>query len=315
MTAARGHVHEQGRGGDARARRGAARRRLPRRVALDVPLAVRAAASARRRRRSACRATSSSTTRPTRSRSSSRRCASWASTTSWCRRGRRCRGSARPRTAWRARSRSRGGWNSARRADRPRSTSGTSTRCATSNALDFDDLLLKTVELFENIRAGPRALRAEVPVRDGRRVPGHEPAAVPADPAPRRAPPQPLRRRRSGSVDLQVARRRPAQHPRLRARLPRGDASSGSSRTTARRRSSSTRRRAVIRQNRNRKDKRLWTDREGGAKIVYFRGNDELEEADFITRTIKHARAERRRRARWRCSIAPTRSRARSKTR
>jgi len=49
---------------------------------------------------------------------------------------------------------------------------------------------------------------------------------------------------------------------------------------------------AVIRQNRNRKDKRLWTDRKGGAKIAYFRGNDELEEADFIVRTIKAARAE-----------------------
>jgi DNA helicase II / ATP-dependent DNA helicase PcrA len=49
---------------------------------------------------------------------------------------------------------------------------------------------------------------------------------------------------------------------------------------------------AVISQNRNRKDKRLWTDRAGGAKIVSYRGNDELEEADFIVRTIKQARAE-----------------------
>jgi DNA helicase-2/ATP-dependent DNA helicase PcrA len=48
---------------------------------------------------------------------------------------------------------------------------------------------------------------------------------------------------------------------------------------------------AVIRQNRNRKDKRLWTDQEGGARIVYFKGNDELEEADFITRSIKRWRA------------------------
>jgi DNA helicase-2/ATP-dependent DNA helicase PcrA len=48
---------------------------------------------------------------------------------------------------------------------------------------------------------------------------------------------------------------------------------------------------AVIGQNRNRKDKRLWTDRKGGAKIVYFRGNDELEEADFITRSIKQFRS------------------------
>ncbi len=49
---------------------------------------------------------------------------------------------------------------------------------------------------------------------------------------------------------------------------------------------------AVIRQNRNRKDKRLWTDRQGGARIVSYRGNDELEEADFIVRTVKQARSE-----------------------
>jgi DNA helicase II / ATP-dependent DNA helicase PcrA len=49
---------------------------------------------------------------------------------------------------------------------------------------------------------------------------------------------------------------------------------------------------AVIRQNRNRKDKRLWTDREGGSRIIAYRGNDELEEADFIVRTLKQARAE-----------------------
>ena len=50
---------------------------------------------------------------------------------------------------------------------------------------------------------------------------------------------------------------------------------------------------AVIQQNRNRKDKRLWTERRGGARIVYYRGNDELEEADFITRSIKQARVRR----------------------
>jgi DNA helicase-2/ATP-dependent DNA helicase PcrA len=46
---------------------------------------------------------------------------------------------------------------------------------------------------------------------------------------------------------------------------------------------------AVIRQNRNRKDKHLWTDRAGGDRIVYYRGNDDLEEADFITRTARAA--------------------------
>ena len=49
---------------------------------------------------------------------------------------------------------------------------------------------------------------------------------------------------------------------------------------------------AVIRQNRNRKDKHLWTDRKGGDRIVYFRGTDELEEADFITRTARTALAD-----------------------
>jgi DNA helicase-2/ATP-dependent DNA helicase PcrA len=46
---------------------------------------------------------------------------------------------------------------------------------------------------------------------------------------------------------------------------------------------------AVISQNRNRKEKRLWTDRAGGARILYFRGSDELDEADFITRTSRRA--------------------------
>src|SRR5207248_4283145 len=49
---------------------------------------------------------------------------------------------------------------------------------------------------------------------------------------------------------------------------------------------------AVISQNRNRKDKRLWTDRKGGGRIVYFRGSDELEEADYITRTARSALAD-----------------------
>jgi DNA helicase-2/ATP-dependent DNA helicase PcrA len=46
---------------------------------------------------------------------------------------------------------------------------------------------------------------------------------------------------------------------------------------------------AVIANNRNRKDKTLWTDRKGGAKIVYFRGSDDLEEAEYITRVARQA--------------------------
>jgi DNA helicase-2/ATP-dependent DNA helicase PcrA len=46
---------------------------------------------------------------------------------------------------------------------------------------------------------------------------------------------------------------------------------------------------AVIRRNRNRKDKRLWTEQQGGARIVYYRAGDEIEEADFITKGVREA--------------------------
>jgi DNA helicase-2/ATP-dependent DNA helicase PcrA len=49
---------------------------------------------------------------------------------------------------------------------------------------------------------------------------------------------------------------------------------------------------AVISHNKNRKEKSLWTDRKGGEKIVYYRASDEIEEADFITRSIRRALAD-----------------------
>lgn len=47
---------------------------------------------------------------------------------------------------------------------------------------------------------------------------------------------------------------------------------------------------AVISKNKNRKDKRLWTDKKGGELIVYVRAGDEIEEADYITRAIRETR-------------------------
>jgi len=44
---------------------------------------------------------------------------------------------------------------------------------------------------------------------------------------------------------------------------------------------------AVIANNVNRKEKRLWTDRRGGDPIVYARCGDELEEGDFVARTAR----------------------------
>lgn len=47
---------------------------------------------------------------------------------------------------------------------------------------------------------------------------------------------------------------------------------------------------AVISKNRGRKEKKLWTDKKGGESILYMRAGDEIEEADFITRAVREAR-------------------------
>jgi DNA helicase-2/ATP-dependent DNA helicase PcrA len=46
---------------------------------------------------------------------------------------------------------------------------------------------------------------------------------------------------------------------------------------------------AVISQNRNRKEKRLYTDVAGGARIRYYRAGDDLDEAEFVARTARTA--------------------------
>ena len=46
---------------------------------------------------------------------------------------------------------------------------------------------------------------------------------------------------------------------------------------------------AVIAQNKNRKEKRLYTDRKGGARILYYRAGDDLDEAEYIARTARKA--------------------------
>ena len=66
-------------------------------------------------------------------------------------------------------------------------------------------------------RPGPLPGSLALPPR--RRVPGHEPAAVPVDQGAGREAPQPRRRRRRRPVDLPLARRGHPEHPRLRARL------------------------------------------------------------------------------------------------
>ncbi len=49
---------------------------------------------------------------------------------------------------------------------------------------------------------------------------------------------------------------------------------------------------AVVSRNSGREDKRLWTDQAGGAPIVTYRGADELDEADFIVKVVRKALLE-----------------------
>jgi DNA helicase-2/ATP-dependent DNA helicase PcrA len=162
---------------------------------------------------------------------------------------------------------------------------------ADSNALDFDDLLLKTVELFETSEA-----TRERYARKFRYVMVDEYQDT-------NRPQYLLIRRLSelhrnlavvGDPDQSIYKWRGAdlrnildfEHDFPEAKIVRLEQNYRSTQVIL---DAAT---AVIQQNRNRKDKRLWTERKGGRKILYFRGGDELEEADFITRTTKQARAE-----------------------
>src|SRR5512132_2135227 len=49
---------------------------------------------------------------------------------------------------------------------------------------------------------------------------------------------------------------------------------------------------AVIAQNKNRKEKRLYTEQSGGARILYYRAGDDLDEAEYIARTCRQALRE-----------------------
>jgi DNA helicase-2/ATP-dependent DNA helicase PcrA len=160
-----------------------------------------------------------------------------------------------------------------------------------SNALDFDDLLLKTVELFET--------STQVRDRYGRKfkylmVDEYQDTNRPQYMLIKRLAESHRNLAVVGDPDQSIYKWRGADLRNILdfetdfgdARIVRLEQNYRSTQVIL---DAAT---AVIQQNRNRKDKRLWTDRKGGHKIVYFRGGDELEEADFITKSIKQARAE-----------------------
>ena len=160
-----------------------------------------------------------------------------------------------------------------------------------SNALDFDDLLLKTVELFEtseqtrNFYARKFKYVMVDEYQDTNRpqyllvrrlAEAHRNLAVVGDPD------QSIYKWRGADLKNILD----FEHDFSETRIVRLEQNYRSTQVILDAAS------AVIQQNRNRKDKRLWTDRKGGARIINFRGGDELEEADFITRTVKQARSE-----------------------
>jgi DNA helicase-2/ATP-dependent DNA helicase PcrA len=160
-----------------------------------------------------------------------------------------------------------------------------------SNALDFDDLLLKTVELFENAET--------VRNRYAERF-----RYVMVDEYQDTNRPQYLLIRRLsehyrnlcvvGDPDQSIYKWRGADLRNI-LDFERDFADAAVVRLEQNYRSTQMildAATAVISQNRNRKPKRLWTDRQGGSKIVYFRGVDDLDEAAFITRVARSAISE-----------------------
>ncbi len=157
-----------------------------------------------------------------------------------------------------------------------------------ANALDFDDLLLKTVELFE---------KAEV-VRERY---SNKFVHVMVDEYQDTNRPQYLLIQRLagrhrnlcvvGDPDQSIYKWRGAdlrnildfEHDFPEARIVKLERNYRSTQVILDAASS------VISQNRNRKDKRLYTERKGGAKILYYRAGDDLDEAEFIARTARGA--------------------------
>ena len=160
-----------------------------------------------------------------------------------------------------------------------------------ANALDFDDLLLKTVELFE--RAEPVRLRYSEKFRylmvdeyqDTNRpqymlvqrlASRHRNVCVVGDPD------QSIYKWRG--ADLRNILDFEQDFPEAKiVKLERNYRSTQVILDTAT---------AVISQNRLRKEKRLYTDRAGGARVLYYRAGDDLDEAEFVARTAREALRE-----------------------
>jgi DNA helicase-2/ATP-dependent DNA helicase PcrA len=163
-------------------------------------------------------------------------------------------------------------------------------RLAGSQALDFDDLLLKTVQLFDRsarVRAkyaGQFRYLMVDEYQDTNRPQyllvkqlgsEHRNVAVVGDPD------QSIYAWRGADVQNILDFEKDFHEARI-VRLERNYRSTPIILDAAS---------AVIRRNQNRKEKRLWTDRRGGDAILSYVATDEIDEADFISRTVRSALA------------------------
>ena len=157
-----------------------------------------------------------------------------------------------------------------------------------ANALDFDDLLLKTVELFETSEAvrnryGEKFLYLMVDEYQDTNRPQY--LLIQRLAAKRRNlcvvgdPDQSIYKWRGADLKNILD----FEHDFPEAKIVRLERNYRSTQIILDAAS------AVIAQNRNRKDKRLYTDRRGGAKLLYYRAADDIDEAEYIARTAHTA--------------------------
>ena len=138
---------------------------------------------------------------------------------------------------------------------------------------------------------GPRGLPAALPVRPRRRVPGHEPHPVRADPAPGRAttatsPWSATRTSRSTPGGAPTSRTSWTSSTTSRAR-----ASCASRRTTGRRQAILDAASALVAHNEKRKGKTLRAVKTAGEAVRLHQAGDEYEEAAWVVEP--HRRAAR----------------------
>ena len=155
-----------------------------------------------------------------------------------------------------------------------------------ANALDFDDLLIKTLELFVQHPPVLDSYRRAVRLHTRGRVSGHQQRPVSAGATARGRKAQPVRGGRRRPIDIRLARRGHTQYTGLRKGLSgRGRDKAGTElpfhqQHTRRSQSGNRAQRGA------RKEKALWTSEGAGEPVRLYEAQDERDEAYFLAQQI-----------------------------